>query len=156
MFECGEFYFIDVHGEDAGFVAGKGGEVEGFAAGAGAGVNDALAGLWIEEGGDGLGGWVLDLDAAVEAEIFRKDFPGREGKGVGVICQGGGRDVVFRKPCLRFFDGGEEGVDSEEDGGFLIEGGELGFPEIAEFGVAEVVEPIGDGLADGAGLVGEV
>lgn len=72
-----------------------------------------------------------------------------------VIREGGGLDVVFGEPGLGFFDCGEEGVYAEEDGGFFIEGGELGFPEVAEFFVSEGVEPVGDGLADGAGLIGE-
>jgi len=74
---------------------------------------------------------------------------------VRIAIDAGGLDVVLREPCDGFIDGGEEGVDAEEDRGFLVEGDELGFPEIAEFGVAELVDPIGDGLADGAGLVGE-
>lgn len=72
-----------------------------------------------------------------------------------MVGEGGGFDVVICEPCLGFFAGGDEGVDAEEYRGFLVEGGELRFPEIAEFGVAELVDPIGDGLADGAGLVGE-
>ena len=72
-----------------------------------------------------------------------------------MIGEGGGFDVVFREPCLGFFAGGDQGVDAEEDRWLLIEGDELRFPEIADFGLADLVEPIGDGLADGAGLVGE-
>lgn len=72
-----------------------------------------------------------------------------------MMWEGGGFDVVFREPCLGFFASGDQGVDAEEDRGFLIEGGELGFPEIAEFGVAELVDPIGNRLADGARLIGE-
>lgn len=72
-----------------------------------------------------------------------------------MIGESGGLDVIFCEPCLGFFASSDEGVDAEENRGFLIQGGELGFPEIAEFGVAELVDPIGDGLADGARLIGE-
>ena len=56
---------------------------------------------------------------------------------------------------MGFFASSDQGVDAEENRGFLIQGGELGFPEVAEFGVAELVDPIGDGLAHGAGLISE-
>lgn len=72
-----------------------------------------------------------------------------------MIGEGGGFDVVLSEPCLGFFAGGDQGVDAEENRRLLIQGGELGFPEIAEFGVAELVDPIGDGLSDGARLIGE-
>lgn len=72
-----------------------------------------------------------------------------------MMGEGGGFDVVFREPCLGFLAGGDEGVDAEEDRWLLIEGGELRFPEIAEFGVADLVDPIGDGLANGARLIVE-
>ena len=153
--EGGEFFFVHVHGENAGFVSREGGKVEGFSPGTGAGVNDAFAGLGIEQGCYGLGGWVLDLDATVEAERFWEDFSWRKGEGVGMVWEGSGLDIVLGKPGLRFFDGGEEGVYAEEDGRFFVECGELGFPEIAEFRVAELIEPIGDGLTDCAGLIGD-
>lgn len=154
-FEGDEFFRLHVHGEDAGFVVGEGGEVECFAAGAGAGVDDALAGLRIEQRGNVLRGGILDLDATVEAEGFGEDFPGRESQRVRIAIDGGGLDVVLREPCDGFLDGAEEAVDAEEDGRFLVEGGKLGLPEIAEFGVAQLVKPIGDGLADGARLIRE-
>ena len=72
-----------------------------------------------------------------------------------MMGEGGGFDVVFSEPCLGFFAGGDQGVDAEEYRGFLIEGFELCFPEIAEFGLADLVEPIGNRLADGTGLVCE-
>lgn len=45
--EGGEFFLIDVHGEDPRFVVREGTEVEGFAAGTGAGIDDAFAGFWV-------------------------------------------------------------------------------------------------------------
>lgn len=72
-----------------------------------------------------------------------------------MIGEGSGFDVVFCEPCLGFFAGGDQGVDAKEYRRFLIEGFELRFPEIAEFCEAELVDPIGNGLADGAGLIGE-
>lgn len=72
-----------------------------------------------------------------------------------MIGESVGLDVILSEPSLGFFASGDQGVDAKEYRGFLIEGGELGFPEIAEFGVAELVDPIGDGLADSAGLIGE-
>ncbi len=72
-----------------------------------------------------------------------------------MIRESGGLDVILCEPCLSFFTGGDQRVDAEEDRGFLIEGDELRFPEIAEFGVTELVDPIGDGLAHGAWLISE-
>lgn len=42
-----EFFGIDIHGEDPGFVVRERAEVKGFAAGAGAGIDNALAGFGI-------------------------------------------------------------------------------------------------------------
>lgn len=97
----------------------------------------------------------MDFDPTIESHGFGQHFSGRQGESIGVIGKGGGLDVVFRKPCLGFFTGGDQGVYAKEYRGFLIEGFELGFPEIAEFSEADLVEPIGNGLADGARLVCE-
>ena len=155
MLELVEFFRVHIHREDAGFVVRESGEVERFAAGTGTGVDDALAGLGVEERRDGLRGGILDLDAAVEAQGFGQHFPGRQGKRMRVAGQRSGLNAVLGKPDDGIRNGGEEGVDAEENRWLFVEGGELGFPEIAEFGVAELVEPIGDRLADGAWLLGE-
>ncbi len=155
VLKCGEFFGIDVHREDPCFVVRERAEMQGFAACARAGIDDALAGFGIQKRGDKLGGGILDFDPTIETEGFGQHFPGGQGEGVGVVGEGGGFNVVIRKPCLGFFAGGDQGVDAEEDRRFLVEGFELGFPEIAEFREAELVEPIGYGLTDGAWLVGE-
>lgn len=72
---------------------------------------------------------------------------------MGVVWEGCGFDVVLVEPFPGFFEGCEECVDAKVDGGFFVEGGELRFPEGAEFGLAEGVEPVRDGVADGAGLI---
>lgn len=42
-----EFFGIDVHGEDPGFVVRECAEMKGFTAGAGTGIDDAFAGFGI-------------------------------------------------------------------------------------------------------------
>lgn len=97
----------------------------------------------------------MDFDPTIESHGFGQHFSRRQGECIGMIGKSGGLDVVFCEPCLGFFASGDQGVDAEEYRGFLIEGFELRFPEIAEFGLADLVEPIGNGLADGTGLVCE-
>ncbi len=72
-----------------------------------------------------------------------------------MIWQCRGLDVILSEPCLGFFASSDQGIDAQKYRRLLIQGGELRFPEIAEFGVAELVDPIGDGLAHGAGLISE-
>ena len=52
--------------------------------------------------------------------------------------------------------GGLERVDAEENRRALVEGGDFRIPGGAEFRRPEFVEPIGDRLADGARLGGEI
>ncbi len=67
-----------------------------------------------------------------------------------------GVDVVLREPADGILAVGDERVDAEEDGGFLVEGGELKLPGIPELILADGVEPVGDGLTDGARLLREL
>ena len=129
--------------------------MERFAASTGAGVDDALAGLGIDERGDHLRAGVLDFHATVEAKGLGQGFAGGEDEGVGQAGDFGGGDVETGEPGDDFRAGGAEGVDAEENGGALIQGCEFGVPGSAKFGGSEGVEPIGNRLADGAGLGGE-
>ena len=130
--------------------------MERFAASTGAGVDDALAGLGIDERGDHLRAGVLDFHATVEAKGLGQGFAGGQHEGVGQAGDFGGGDVETGEPGDDFRAGGAEGVDAEENGGALIQGCEFGVPGVAEFGRTEGVEPVGDGFADGAGLVDEL
>ena len=65
----------------------------------------------------------------------------------------GNLNTVLGEPEDGIRDGGEEGVHTEKNAGFLVESGELRLPERAELRFSELIEPIRNRLADGAWLL---